>query len=122
LGTAYRFSNLQSFLDLFWAGCRVLVHEQDFYDLAMAYLHRARADNVLHAEVFLAPQNFTLRGINVDTIMRGVKRAFADAAQELGISGSLIILAQRHRAEKTAFELLEQMMSWAVRPPCPESV
>jgi adenosine deaminase len=113
LRAAYRFSDLQSFLNLFWAGCRVLVHEQDFYDLAMAYLRRARADNVLHAELFLAPQNFTLRGIGVDTVMRGVKRAFTDASQELGINASLMIIAQRHRAEETAFELLEQMMPWA---------
>jgi adenosine deaminase len=113
LRTAYHFSNLQSFLDLFWLGCGVLVHEQDFYDLTMAYLQRARADNVLHAEVFLAPQNFTLRGIDVGTVMRGVKRAFADAARDLGINASLLIIAQRHRAEETAFELLEQMMPWA---------
>lgn len=113
LRAAYRFSNLQSFLDLFWTGCRVLVQEQDFYDLAMAYLRRARADNVLHAELFLAPQNFTLRGIAVGTVMRGVKRAFEDAAREPGISASLMIIAQRHHPEAAAFELLEQMMPWA---------
>jgi adenosine deaminase len=113
LRAAYRFDNLQSFLDLFWAGCRVLNHEQDFYDMTTAYLRRARADNVRHAEVFLAPQNFTLRGIDAGTMMRGVQRAFGDAADELGISASLMILAQRHRTEETAFELLEQMMPWA---------
>lgn len=110
---AYRFTNLQSFLDLFWTGCRVLVQEQDFYDVAMAYLCRARADNVLYAELFLAPQNFTLHGIDPGTVMSGVKRAFEDAARELGIAASLMILAQRHRAEETAFELLAQMMPWA---------
>lgn len=110
---AYRFDNLESFLELFWAGCRVLVHEQDFYDLTMAYLRRARADNVLHAELFLAPQNFTLRGIDAGTVMHGVKRAFAVAERELGISASVMIIAQRHRNEETAFELLDQMMPWA---------
>jgi len=113
LRAAYCFNNLRSFLDLFWAGCRVLVHEEDFYDLAMAYLRRARANNVLHAEVFLAPQNFTLRGIDAGTLMRGTKRAFEDAARELGINASLMIIAQRHRTEETAFELLDQMMPWA---------
>ena len=109
---AYRFTNLQSFLDLFWTGCRVLVQEQDFYDVAMAYLRRARADNVLYAELFLAPQNFTLHGIDAGTVMSGVKRALDDAARELGISASLMIIAQRHRTEEAAFELLEQMMPW----------
>ena len=110
---AYCFGNLQSFLDLFWMGCRVLVREHDFYDVAMAYLRRARKDNVLYAELFLAPQNFTLRGIDAGTVMRGVTRAFNDAARALGIRASLMIIAQRHRAEETAFELLEQMMPWA---------
>ena len=110
---AYRFTNLQSFLDLFWTGCRVLVQEQDFYDVAMAYLRRARADNVLYAELFLAPQNFTLHGIDAGTVTSGVKRALDDAARELGISASLMIIAQRHRTEEAAFELLEQMMPWA---------
>ena len=110
---AYCFTNLQSFLDLFWTGCRVLVQEQDFYDMAMAYLRRAREDNVLHAELFLAPQNFTLHGVDARTVMSGVKRAFDDAARELGIGTSLMIIAQRHRTEEAAFELLAQMMPWA---------
>lgn len=113
LRAAYRFDNLQSFLDLFWAGCRLLVQEQDFYDMTMAYLQRARADNVLHAEVFLAPQNFTPRGIDPGTVMHGVKQAFADAKRELGITASLMIIAQRHRTEATALALLDQMMPWA---------
>ncbi|HQT77876.1 MAG TPA: adenosine deaminase, partial [Rhodopila sp.] len=80
LRAAYHFSDLQSFLDLYWTGCQVLMHEQDFYDMTMAYLRRARADNVLHAELFLGLQNFTLRGIDAATVMLGVKRAFTDAA------------------------------------------
>jgi len=110
---AYCFTNLQSFLDLFWTGCRVLVQEQDFYDVAMAYLRRAREDNVLHAELFVAPQNFTLHGIGPGTVMSGVKRALDDAARKLGISASLMIIAQRHRSEEMAFELLKQIMPWA---------
>jgi adenosine deaminase len=113
LRAAYQFDNLESFLELFWAGCRTLVHEQDFYDMTMAYLRRARRDNVLHAELFLAMQNFTPRGIEPATVMRGVKRAFNDAASELGISGSLMIIAQRHRTEEAAFEMLEQLLPWS---------
>jgi adenine deaminase len=113
LRAAYHFSDLQSFLNLYWTGCQVLIHEQDFYDMTMAYLRRARADNVLHAELFLGLQNFTLRGIDVATVMRGVERAFADAAIELGISALLMVIAQRHRPEEAAFELLEQIMPWA---------
>lgn len=113
LRAAYQFSDLQSFLNLYWTGCQVLIYEQDFYNMTMAYLRRARADNVLHAELFLGLQNFTLRGIDTTTVMRGVKRAFTDAAIELGIGASLMIIAQRHRPEETAFELLEQIMPWA---------
>src|SRR5262249_25813198 len=113
LQAAFHFDDLQSFLNLYWAGCRVLVQEKDFYDMTVAYLQRARADNVLHAELFLAPQNFTLRGIELRIVLGGIQRAFEDAARDLGISASLMILAQRHRTEETAFELLEQLMPWA---------
>lgn len=113
LRAAYQFDDLQSFLELYWIGCTVLIGEQDFYDMTMAYLRRARADNVLHAEVFLATQNFTSRGIKIDTVMGGVKRAFAAAAKELGMSTGLMIIAQRHRDETTAFELLDQLMPWS---------
>jgi adenine deaminase len=112
LRAAYQFSNLQSFLNLYWAGCQVLMHEQDFYDMTLAYLRRARADNVLHAELFIGLQNFTLRGIDAATVIHGVRRAFRDAATELGISASLMVIAQRHRPEEAAFELLEQIMPW----------
>jgi adenosine deaminase len=115
LRSAYRFDNLQSFLDLYYAGCQVLQHEQDFYDMTLAYLRRARADTVLRAEVFLAPQNFTLRGIPVATVMSGVLRAIDDAEAALGISTGLIIIMQRHRTETDAFAALEQVMPWRDR-------
>jgi adenosine deaminase len=112
---AYRFSNLQSFLDLYYVGCRVLVREEDFYAMAIAYLRRAREENVLRAELFLGMQNFTLRGIEASTVMAGVLRAMDEAARELGISTGLMIVAQRHRTEAEAFELLEQVMPWSDR-------
>lgn len=113
LRRAYNFSSLQSFLDLYYAGCRALRRENDFYDMTMAYLRRAHADHVLHTEVFLGMQNFTLAGISVDTVMQGVLRAFRDARSELGMSASLMVVAQRHRPESTAFDLLEQILPWS---------
>jgi adenosine deaminase len=113
LRRAYAFDDLQSFLNLYWAGCQTLRREQDFYDMTMAYLRRARSDNVLHAEVFLGMQNFTTRGIEVDTVMRGILGAFRDAASQLGMSAYLMVVAQRHRSEAEAYELLEQILPWA---------
>jgi adenine deaminase len=113
LRRVYNFSSLQSFLDLYYAGCRALRREDDFYDMTMAYLRRAHADHVLHTEVFLGMQNFTLAGISVDTVMQGVLRAFGDAGSELGMSASLMVVAQRHRPESTAFDLLEQILPWS---------
>jgi len=113
LRRAYAFNDLQSFLNLYWAGCQTLRREEDFYDMTMAYLRRARLDNVLHAEVFLGMQNFTTRGIEVDTVMRGILRAFRDAAAQLGMSAYLMVVAQRHRSEAEAYELLEQILPWA---------
>lgn len=115
LKAAYRFSDLQSFLDIFWAGCTVLLHEQDFYDMTMAYLRRAHADNVRRAELFLGLQNFTLRGIEPATALGGIFRAFDDAATEFGISTALMIIVQRHRAEQTAFVLLDAIEPWIDR-------
>src|ERR1700758_1074374 len=88
---AYSFGNLQDFLDIYYQGMSVLVAEQDFYDLAFAYLRRAHADNVRHVEMFFDPQGHTSRGIAFGTVMGGLHRAIADAEQELGISASLIM-------------------------------
>jgi adenosine deaminase len=115
LRAAYRFANLQSFLDLYYAGCQVLLREQDFYDMTMAYLRRAHEDCVLRAEVFLGLQNFTLRGVDVSTVMSGVLRAMDDAAGEFGISAGPMIVVQRHRSEDAAFAVLEQIMPWSER-------
>ena len=115
LRAAYRFSDLQSFLDLYYAGCQVLLREQDFYDMTIAYLRRAHEDHVLHTEVFLGLQNYTTRGIDVATVMSGVLRAMDDAAGELGSSAGLMIVAQRHRPEEAAFAMLDQIMPWAER-------
>ena len=115
LRNAYQFSNLRSFLDLYYEGCEVLVTEQDFYDLTRAYLRRAVADGVIRAEVFVGPQSFTARGVPIAAIIGGVLMAMDDAIREHGLSAGLIVTAQRHRTEAEAFELLEQIRPWADR-------
>ncbi len=113
LRAAYRFDNLQSFLDLFYEGCRVLLHAQDLYDLTRDYLRRAHADGVIRAEIFLGTQNFTLRGVPIEAVMEGVLAAMRDAALEHGISAGLLVSAQRHRGEAEAMQVLESVMPWA---------
>lgn len=115
LRAAYEFSDLQSFLDLYYEGCRVLVQARDFYDITRAYLRRAHADTVVRAEVFLGPQSFTERGIPIDAVMEGVLAAIRDAASEHGISVGLLVSAQRHRSEAEALALLGSVMPWADR-------
>lgn len=113
LRAAYDFRDLQSFLDLYYDGCRVLVHAQDFHDVTRAYLRRAHADGVIHAELFLGPQGHTSRGVAMATVLEGVWAAMREAQREDGLSSGLILLAQRHRSEAEAFELFEQAMPWA---------
>src|SRR5947199_7358133 len=91
LRQAYQFRNLQDFLDIYYQGMSVLLTEQDFYDLALAYLERARADNVRHVEMFFDPQGHTSRGIAFATVLEGLTRAIADAAEKLGVNASLIM-------------------------------
>jgi adenosine deaminase len=110
LREAYAFSNLQSFLDIYYAGASVLLREQDFYDMARAYLARAAADHVLHTEIFFDPQTHTARGVPIETVINGLYRACEDARTELGISASLIMCFLRHLSEADAFATLEQAM------------
>ena len=115
LRAAYEFDDLQSFLDLYYEGCRVLVREQDFYDITRAYLRRAHADMVIRAEVFIGPQGFTERDVPIDAVMEGVLAAMHDAAQDDGISAGLLVSAQRHRSEEAALQLVDSVMPWADR-------
>lgn len=110
LRAAYAFTNLQSFLDLYYAGASVLQHEQDFYDLAWAYLQRAAADHVVRAEIFFDPQTHTARGIPMATVVGGLRRACDDARGKLGVSADLILSFLRHLSEEGAFETLEQAL------------
>jgi adenine deaminase len=110
LRRAYAFTNLQSFLDIYYAGAGVLIAEQDFFDMAWAYLQKAAADNVVRAEIFFDPQTHTARGIAMETVVKGLHRACEQAQRELGISASLILCFLRHLSEEEAFETLEQAM------------
>lgn len=112
LRSAYAFSNLQSFLDIYYAGASVLLHEQDFYDMAHAYLARAVQDNVVHAEIFFDPQTHTARGVPMETVIHGLYRACQDARAKFGISATLILCFLRHLSEEDAFATLEQALPW----------
>ena len=110
LRSAYVFDDLQSFLDIYHAGTLVLRTEQDFYDMTYAYLARAAADNVLHAEIFFDTQTHTGHGVGADVVITGLHRACVDARAALGISASLILCLLRHLSEQEAFECLEQVL------------
>jgi adenosine deaminase len=110
LRRAYAFTNLQSFLDIYYAGASVLIEEQDFFDMAWAYLLRAQADNVVHTEMFFDPQTHTARGVAMETVINGLHRACVQAKGELGVSASLILCFLRHLSEQEAFETLEQAL------------
>lgn len=112
---AYSFSNLQDFLDIYYAGASVLITEQDFRDLAIAYFDRAAADGVVHAEIFFDPQTHTDRGVAFDTVMRGLLAGMADAETKHGLTSKLILCFLRHLSEETAFETLAQAEPWLGR-------
>ena len=110
---AYRFEDLQSFLDIYYANCAVLRTEQDFYDLAHAYLSKAATQGVRHAEVFFDPQTHTERGVPFETCCMGIRRALYDGAAELGISSGLILCFLRDRSEQDALRTLEEARPFA---------
>ncbi len=112
LRRAYAFTNLQSFLDIYYAGASVLLKEQDFYDMAWAYLLHAQADNVLHTEMFFDPQTHTARGVAMETVINGLHRACVDAREKLGVSALLILCFLRHLSEENAFATLEQALPY----------
>lgn len=112
---AYAFSDLQSFLDLYYAGAAVLVVEQDFYDLAMGYFQRAHADGVVHAELFFDPQTHTGRGVTFETVLEGLARACDDAHTRFGLSSRLILCFLRHLSEEEGIHALDGAMPYLHR-------
>jgi len=112
LRQAYAFTNLQSFLDIYYAGASVLLLEQDFHDMAMAYFERAAADNVVHAELFFDPQTHTARGVDIGVVIHGLHRACQDARMRWGIDAALILCFLRHLSEEDALATLEQALPY----------
>ncbi|MGV3573140.1 MAG: adenosine deaminase [Ramlibacter sp.] len=112
LRRAYAFTNLQSFLDIYYAGASVLLREQDFHDMAWAYLQRAAADNVLRTEIFFDPQTHTARGVSMQTVIDGLHSACSAAKAQLGVDAELILCFLRHLSEEEAFETLEQALPY----------
>jgi len=110
LRRAYAFTDLQSFLDIYYAGASVLLTEQDFFDMTWAYLQRAHGDHVCHTEIFFDPQTHTARGVAFSTVIDGVHRALREAQVQLGMSGALIMCFLRHLPEEDALATLEQAL------------
>ena len=107
LRAAYAFTDLQSFLDIYYAGASVLLYEQDFFDMAWAYFERAAADHVVHAELFFDPQTHSARGVDIGVVIGGLHRACERAQSELGVSAGLILCFLRHLSEDDALATLE---------------
>ncbi|MDH3443017.1 MAG: adenosine deaminase [Deltaproteobacteria bacterium] len=109
---AYEFADLQSFLELYYQGVRVLVNEKDFYDLTWAYLKKAYAQNLRYSEMFFDPQAHTGRGIAFDIVINGIHRAMLDAKQQLGISSKLVMCFLRDLSEESAMATLQQALPY----------
>jgi len=112
LRAAYAFTDLQSFLDIYYAGASVLLKEADFFDMAWAYFERAAADNIAHAEIFFDPQTHTARGVPMEAVIKGLDHACQRAHSEFGISAKLILCFLRHLSEDEALATLAEAMPW----------
>jgi adenine deaminase len=112
LRAAYVFDDLQSFLDVYYAACSVLVTERDFYDLTWAYLVRAAGQGVKHAEVFFDPQTHTDRGVAFGTVVQGITRALEDGERNLRVTSRLIMCFLRHRSAESAMATLEAALPY----------
>ena len=109
---AYQFRSLQDFLDIYYEGAKVLLAEQDFYDLTRAYLERAHADGVRHAEISFDPQTHTDRGVAFEAVVTGIHRALADAEHKLRMSSALILCFLRHLTAEAAAATLRQALPY----------
>ncbi len=108
--SAYNFSNLESFLNIFYQGSNVLIKEEDFFDLTWAYVLKCKEDNVVHTEIFFDPQTHVNRGIDFDVVINGIHKALLKANKEFGLTSKIIMCFLRHLDEKSAFEILDQAL------------
>lgn len=109
---AYNFANLQSFLDLYYNGAKVLITQEDFYNLTFEYLKKCHKQNILHTEIFFDPQTHTHRGVKFSTVINGIKQALNDAKNEFKISSKLIMCFLRHLSQEDAFKTLEEALEF----------
>ena len=109
---AYNFTNLQTFLDIYYAGANVLLTKDDFYDLTWEYILRCVEDNVIHTEIFFDPQTHTERGVPFEAVITGIKEALADAKAKYGITSCIIMCFLRHLSQEEAFKILEQALDY----------
>lgn len=109
---AYKFSCLQDFLNIYYAGASVLIQEEDFYDLTLAYLTKCNEENIFHTEIMFDPQTHTQRGVSFETVINGIQRAREEAKEKWGISSLLIMSYLRHLSEEEAFETLNQSLPY----------
>lgn len=109
---AYNFTNLQTFLDIYYAGANVLITKDDFYDLTWEYVLKCVEDNVIHTEIFFDPQTHTARGVAFETVITGIKEALVDAKEQYGITSCIIMCFLRHLSQQDAFETLEQALAF----------
>ena len=107
---AYNFSNLESFLKIYYEGAKVLIKEQDFFDLTWSYALKCKEDNIVHTEIFFDPQTHTVRGINFDIVINGIYKALQKAQKEFGLSFKIIMCFLRHLDEEEGFKILDQAL------------
>ncbi len=112
LQKAYKFSNLQSFLDIYYMSAKVLITKQDFYDLTWEYILKCVENNIIHTEIFFDPQTHTSRGIKFQTVILGIKEALDDAKQKYGLSSNIIMCFLRHLSEEEACQTLEEALAF----------
>ncbi len=109
---AYDFNNLQSFLDIYYAGAKVLITQDDFYDLTWDYVLKCVENNIVHTEIFFDPQTHTERGIDFATVIKGIKQALDDAEKQYGITSCIIMCFLRHLSQEEAFATFEQALAF----------
>ena len=110
--SAYEFDNLQSFLDIYYEGAKVLITEQDFYDLTWEYMKRCVEQNIVHTEIFFDPQTHTERGVDFGTVINGISNALLDAEAEFGITSFIYMCFLRHLSEESAFDALDMAIAY----------
>ena len=108
---AYNFSNLESFLKIYYEGSKVLIKEEDFFDLTWAYALKCKEDNIVHTEIFFDPQTHVNRGIDFEIVINGIYKALKKANKEFGLSFKIIMCFLRHLSEKSGFEMLDHAIA-----------